>query len=76
MDHHDGNENGKGRLLIGAAQIALAIYGDAKCVRKVYHIAATSNAPFTRVGSRLGMYEADLQDYLRPKRRRDDDNNP
>jgi len=40
-------------LLRGADEIALYMYGDRKFRRKIYHLAATSNAPFFKIGSMI-----------------------
>lgn len=40
-------------VLRGAEEIALFLYGDRELRRKVYHLAATSNLPWFKLGSMI-----------------------
>jgi len=52
MSEPDGPEFSKD-LLRGAAAIAVFIFGDRKHRRKVFHLWATSRAPFFKMGSMI-----------------------
>lgn len=69
-DHEPPNpEKFSDDLLIGAAAIAEFIYGAPDARRSVFHLAASTQAPIGKLGSRLVARKSDLIDYLKPPRK-------
>ncbi len=57
-------------VISGAAAIAQHFFGDATLRRRVYHLAATSNLPFFRIGSKICVRRSALDEFIRKQERR------
>ena len=52
-------------IVCGAKGIAKELFGDEKCDRKVFHLAATGRLPVFRIGSRLCIRRSELLSWIK-----------